>query len=680
MDFERRLVKNRQVYEQELERAHFDYEYPDGLDLHPKSQLHAFLVSQVEDMAMLSHSALEGSKEQWRKLDTNLSTYVYEDDVDRAVRGSDPRKPTNVVVPMLFASQEVFITYLANAFLKDPIYRLQGRGSKRAKLKAILLERVLSKQHKWFKEALHLTTMFRDAMTYGFGVASPLWRKQRAVLPFSQHVTDLLAAMLQESGLDAEIGDTIFGDELRVIAEGNELINVDPYNVLLDARATVNKFNDSQYFGYIERDNIMNMLQHDGDPETGVFNAKYAKILAGKASGASAWYTQTDTRNELFGKPQERMLDGDGDPVKPDSTIDTIHLYVNIVPKEWNLSDKDEPQLWKFALSGDKVITECRPVNLWHGRLPAVICGPNTSGYDISPVSHLALAYGMQHFMDFLVKSHVDNVRKALNDMLVVNPAMIEIEDVLNPGPGKIIRTREHAYMEQPLQNHIHQLAVQDVTAQNVTDSHVMMQFMQKTLGTSDVTMGDLSGLPERPTEAGVNAAQVGALSRLQLTARKIGMQAIQELAFQEGYNTLQFMGEDVAVSILGEFEEQLRREFGLEEGESEMTVRPEMLWDLDMGFEVDISDGSLPQQSDLGAMTEIVRTALGVEGAGAEMLGGLNMQNLFLQWARKSGFENVHEFMKAGGDVQAQVMPDEQVQQQAQAGNLVPTGQALGV
>lgn len=677
MDIEKALEEGQKFFEEDLERKNFDYEYPDGLDLHPKSKLHAFLVKQIIDMVSTSHNVLDSSKQEWRKLDKNLCTYVEPDDVDRAVKSKDPRKPVNVVIPMLFASQEIFLTYLSSAFLKDPIHKLYGQGSKDAKVKAILLERVLEKQHAWFKESLKLLTMFRDAITYGFGIVSPVWRKRKATHPWRQDVDDVVAAMLQEAGIDAQYGDVFYGNEERVIAEGNELINIDPYQVFLDPRATVNDFQDSQYFGYIIRDNALNLLREDGDPETGIFNAKYARMLAGRGNGTSHWYTETDMRNELFGKPLDAA---EGDPVKPETTLDTIHLFVHIIPKEWGLSDADEPQLWKFALSADRIITECRHVKLWHGMMPAVIAGPNTTGYDISPVSHLSLAYGMQNFSDWLIKSHVDNVRKAINDMIIFNPAVIEPEDMMNPGPGKLVRVREHAMLEgQPLSYHVQQLAVQDVTAHNVVEAQSMMTFIQQTLGTNDIMMGDLSNMPERPTSAGINAAKLSALSRLQLMARKVGQQAMQDLALLESYNTMQFMGEPVAISILGEYESQIRREFGIPKAETDFVVDPQMFWDLDFAFEVRVQDGSLPEQGDIGVMTQILQNMMQIEGAGEDMFGGLDVQRIFLQWARKAGFENVQDFVQAGGDVNTQVMPDEQVQQQVQAGNLIPMQQAAG-
>ena len=49
------------------------------------------------------------------------------------------------------------------------------------------------------------------------------------------------------------------------------------------------------------------------------------------------------------------------------------------------------------------------------------------------------------------------------------------------------------------------------------------------------------------------------------------------------------------------------------------------------------------------------------------------DMIRLFKSIARRAGERNIDEFERQGQDVQLTVMPDEQVQQQAQAGNIVP-------
>jgi hypothetical protein len=51
----------------------------------------------------------------------------------------------------------------------------------------------------------------------------------------------------------------------------------------------------------------------------------------------------------------------------------------------------------------------------------------------------------------------------------------------------------------------------------------------------------------------------------------------------------------------------------------------------------------------------------------------------LDIAWARIMGARDIHEFVNDGGqmpEMQAQTMPDEQLQQQVQAGNMVPMQQ----
>jgi hypothetical protein len=157
----------------------------------------------------------------------------------------------------------------------------------------------------------------------------------------------------------------------------------------------------------------------------------------------------------------------------------------------------------------------------------------------------------------------------------------------------------------------------------------------------------------------------------LQRLALITSSQFMQDMAIFQAYNTLQFMDHPVGISVVGRFEQELRSEYGLPQGYNEVEVNP---WELEPYFEVEINDGSQPGVDDIQAMTQVMQTALSIEGVAPEVFGGLNIPGLFLQWARKAGFEDVHQFVRSsGGGISPQVQPDTIVAQQVQAGNYVP-------
>ena len=126
--------------------------------------------------------------------------------------------------------------------------------------------------------------------------------------------------------------------------------------------------------------------------------------------------------------------------------VDVINLYVTLIPKEWNLGDGEYPEKWFFRLAADDVIITCQKANYYHGMYPVAVASPEYDGYSITPIGRLEVLYGLQGVLDWLFNSHVANVRKAINDMLIVDPYLVNINDLKDPEPGKLIRLRRPAW------------------------------------------------------------------------------------------------------------------------------------------------------------------------------------------------------------------------------------------
>ena len=71
-----------------------------------------------------------------------------------------------------------------------------------------------------------------------------------------------------------------------------------------------------------------------------------------------------------------------------------------------------------------------------------------------------------------------------------------------------------------------------------------------------------------------------------------------------------------------------------------------------------------------MSGMSTVIERMLSVPDIAMEVFATLDAPGMFLHAARNMGFENVHDFIKEGGNLQAQVVPDEQAQAMAQAGD----------
>jgi len=663
MSFRSLLESSQRELTRDILEVDFGYEYPDGLNLRPGRELHDHLVQIITDKATASKRLVDVMLPDWRQIDRALTAYMPASDVDKKVLSKDPRKPVNVVIPQTFASLEYFLTYMASAFLSDDvIYKYTSTGGPEYKIAAELLQGLIRKQGLWFKERLSLLTQCRDAFAYGIGVTTNTWEKQKTRVKVDIVVDDMLAALM--AGDDILVGDIISDYQERVLREGTKNNPIDPYNLILDPNACINDIQRSEFVGWLTRGNAMECLANETDPEYGGFNGKYVRILADKGAATSRFWVRSESGRGL--KSGEADAWG---TTKETNTVDHINIFMNIIPRELGLGKSDRPEKWKFRLSGDTVITECTPLNLDHGMYPVSVAAPNSNGHDLLPVSHLMTTYGLQQAADWSLKSRMDNVRKVLNDMLIYDPSKIESMDLMNPAPGKLIRVKESVYGNGRLDQLVMPLPVQNVTQGHINEMGIMLDLIERGNGTSNISRGDLSGLPERPGQAGIDLARTGGLSRLQLVASIIASQSLYDNAFMQGYNTLQFLSKEEQVEMTGELERSMRETYGLPPGASSVTVT---LDNLSHNFDVVLLSGAMPQTENVQAWNMIMQTLLSVEGAPQQLMASADIVGLFRKWAKVAGSNDVNDFIP-----RTSVAPDAQVDSQAQAGNLVPFQEA---
>lgn len=643
--------------------------YPEGVDLHPRSDTHRHLVEMINMCASDAKAVLDGAKPEWKKLDWTMTAFVPLDEHEQREKNRDWRDPVNLVIPASFASRETFLTYFWSAFIRDPIHRFKGHGESR--VAAMLMELVIQKQARLFKEALALDTWWKDGLTYGIGALHVDWKKHRVRSSLSVEVTEVIQEALKGQGTKAEIGEIIRTLEERTAYEGNRLVPIDPYRLLLDPNVTPNEYQDAEFIGWMESTSVARLMRDEPDPEMRLFNVKAVRALHANGGCHSRFWEEETGRNsrnltEFATDTMDRKIS---------HPVHLTRMYVDLIPEEWGLSDKTEPEKWQFTVAGDKIIIQANPLDLDHGMYPVVITAPSTDGHAVLPVSYMANTYGIQQSIDKLMVSHIINTIRGSNIEMLFDPKNVYMEDLKYGGPVKMIRVKRNAFNGEPLQNYVQQLDVSNVTQGNVASASVLLDLLRQSNGTTDITMGDLSNMPERPTATGIGAAQSASLSRLQRIAQIIGQQGMGDMAFQMAYNTIQFMDEPVFADLSGRNEYQLRMAYGIPEGVSqEIEITP---YDLDPFFDVEPHDGTLPDKENVQAWTEIMKTLLAVEGAGMEVIQRSDIFKVFMHWARIAGAGDLNEFIReGGGNFQPQIAPDfpgSPLEQQVQAGNLAP-------
>jgi hypothetical protein len=629
----------------------YGYKYPSGMNLKPDSPLHNKLVNKIYQRALESSTEMSKRFKTWKKIDRNLTAYIPLDDAEKIIKGNDERKPVSIVVPYSYATLETLLTYMSAAFLENPIFRYEGVSSEDS-IGAILLEKVIELQTIKAKMAINFLTTFRDGFSYGIGAVSPGWEKiwgKKTIVSEQGFLSSVFGKWIGQ-GQQKESVDTI-------LYEGNSLSNIDPYLFLPDPSVPIHEVQKGEYVGWIESTNYPRLLESERYDDS-MFNVKYLQEMTGSSAYSGFNKEKSESgRYERFASSTSYSPEG-----RP---IDAIWMYCNLIPKEWELGSGEYPEKWLFGLAADRIIICAKPLGLNHGMYPVSVCAPDSDGYSVSPVSRMEMIYGLQETMDWLFSSHMANVRKSINDMLIVDPSLINVNDLKDPAPGKLLRMRRAAW-GRGVDNAVKQLQVNDITQNHLKDSAIIADLMQKCTGSVDSVMGFQRKTSERVSATESRDTRSGALSRLAMTAKLVGLQMMQDLGYMLASHTQQLMSKELFVSITGRSQEELVREYG---DVSRAKVTP---FDLIVDYDVTVKDGTMPS----GEGSELWVQLFQIIGQNPLLMQQFDTARIFAHIARGLGAKNVEEFKAKMPQVQAQVQPDEQVAAQAQAGNVIPIDQ----
>ena len=631
----------------------FGYVYPLGLDLKPDSTLHNRIIHRIMARAKASRDAMSSRHTTWNKIDEMLTAYIPLSDAEKKVKDKDSTKPISIIVPYSYANLETILAYQTKAFLGGPIYQYEGVG-KEDIVPAKLLEIVVNQQARRYKHGLALHTGFRDGLAYGIGPSYVPWHTKlgKKVVRTEIPTFDSLGVPTGSESSKENVNAVLF--------EGNKIKNIDPYKYLPDTNVSAENVQDGEYVGWWETDNIYSLLSEERRDD--LFNVKYVKDQLGNSRSNSIFAIDNSKRDKHgVGSTADSIHMG------KDKTVYLTHMYITIIPKEWGLHSKEsdnngqEPEKWFFLIANDTIVVDAQPMGLNHDMFPVAINAPDFDGYSISPISRLEMSYGLQEVLNWVFNSHIANVRKAINDMFLVDPSLINMEDLANPEAGKLIRLRRAAW-GRGVENAVKQFPVSDVTRSHISqDAPFIMDLMQKVNASSDSAMGMFTG-GERKSAAEFNGTMGGLISRLEHISSITSMQYLQDIAYLCASHTQQLMDKEVFVRAVGSWPEELTKEYG---GAGEVKIDP---YSIVADFDVVFKDGSFgdTDSETLNFWSQMFSYVV------ADQTGKFDVGRIFQHIARLSGTKDVTSFMKQATP-EAQLTSDEKVRQELQAGNIIP-------
>jgi hypothetical protein len=622
--------------------------------LEPKSPLHAkvlnYAIQRLED----SERAMRKFYPRWQAAEKRTQAYINLVDWEAQLKEmNDSGEPPGVVridVPYTYATISTIVTYMLHTFFgRKPIFQV-GAYKEESMAASRMMEQVLQYNADHTRLIKHGFQFLQDGEMYGLGILRTLWKKeikQRTVWTKSES---------RNFFGDPTASGSVKTKETRTTYAGNDVASIDPFLFFPDPRVAMADVNRKGEFVFWRTF----IGQHAAKKE--------------QAQGVFKWVDAAVTtlpRNENTNDSSRDLLSrGDSMPGSdlgsiPSNKLSTYMQFdqgtIEIIPAELGLGESTTPEKWLFGILNKSQVVQCEPLNLDHDMHPVAISEPYTMGYGFGQPGISDYLAPMQDTLSWLINSHITNVRTAVNNMFVVDPSAIEMQDVLNPDAGKVMRLKESA-MGRDIKTVIQQLPVQDITANHLKDFEL---FSKMADGMSSVT-DNLRGLQDsggRKTATEVRTSGEAGASRLAAHTRLISAQAMVDLAEQMAINNQQFLEDAFYFSIVGNQGRQ-----------TPIHIQPEQL----VGdFYFPVNDGTLP--IDRVAMLDVWKEVFLAVAQDQELRQQFSIAALFEHVAELGGAKNLDQFK-----VQINPVPDQQLQNAAQAGNVAPlqaiSGLAPGV
>lgn len=252
------------------------------------------------------------------------------------------------------------------------------------------------------------------------------------------------------------------------------------------------------------------------------------------------------------------------------------------------------------------------------------------------------------------------NVRKVINDSIIVDPSIIEIKDLFKKSPVKVIRIKED-YWGNPnaMEMAFKQLQISDITRGHIQDSQVIMNLIQRVSAATDNIMGMVEEVKRTATETSstINLAT----ARLKLTAYIHFALAIKPLYKAQVGNNQGFLTEERYYRITDDIAQSL----GYDPAtiKNRILVSPDKLYG---NFDFEVPNLDMP--IDKANMAKLWKEVITDTVSNPMLMNRFDIVPMFKQMLFNLGITNFNDF-----EVKTKVMPDEKVQQMAKDGSLAP-------
>ena len=615
------------------------------------SRKHHKIVESLRSRLRMSERRMKDRYAQMSKNEEQFQAYIPETEADKIRKTNRDSVGTldyrTVEIPYTFAVLMTAHTYYTSVFLaRDPVMQLQGRHGE-AEQKVQAMEALMSYQMNIGRNIAPLFTWLLDPGKYGFGVVGHHW----------DHETIRIRKKVKEQqtfmGVPIDFADIQETEVVEDVAgyQGNRTYNVRPQDFFPDTRVALVNFHQGEFCArYVEI--AWNEL-YEGSKSGRYFNFKVLKEMRAKRDlDEHDDVLSRDMGSDKVGQLPEETWDEAGYEI-PLGFVKSYEIYIKLVPSDWRLGTSDRQEVWVFNLTSNGVLFGAQGLGELHGQFPFDILTDEIDGYTVFPRSGSERVTPLNDVITWLVNTHFYNVRQTLNNQFIVDPSMVVMKDVEAPGPGKIIRLKPQAF-GRDIRTVITQLQNQDVTRTHMADIPAVVSFIQQILGVNDNIMGAVNS-GGRKTATEVRTSTTMGINRLKTQCEwfsEIGFKPYTQKMVQR---TQELYSGDMKMRLVGDL--------GMM-APGVLQVTPDMIAGF---FDYIPVDGTMP--IDRFAQANLWKELFAQAATIPQIAAGYDLGKIFAWIASLGGLKNLSQF-------RLQVQPDDQLQRQAQAGNVVPLSQ----
>lgn len=519
--------------------------------LKPSSTLHQEILSRLISRRDAADSHMSGRRSDWKEVNNSVRMYV---DLRKGAKKGDKTTDPDVyempfqrsiVVPASYSILHVIVTQLVSIFGQtEPMIQIRGRGPDNI-ARAKTMESVLAYDLDEMRAFLPVYSLCQDATKLGCGIIYDSWHTEQGVRetedppPPGYGVDPFVTSVWDSTGPHIT-------EEPYTIKEHNQWTPINPMDYYPDPRVPIGDPEEGEYCGHRFVRGLMFLKERSIDYGGRYFNIEELKKRCGSASFRED--SKLSDADEDFSDENVDELDY--------GSFELYHMQVKLIPREWELSDGERPEIWWFTWANDSVIIRAHKNPFGHGEFTYAIAESDPDFYSAFSPGIIESISGLQKFMDWMLNSHLQNLMRHLNDALIYSPTLVEEFDITHPGPARHIRLTqlgEELLLTggYSISNFIHQLPVQDLTSPHLSAMHQLFQLAQRLSAANDPQMG--MPTPDRRTLGEIQTINANASQRIAIIARLIDSMAISKLAKRAIANRIEFTDTEQYYRIVGE-------------------------------------------------------------------------------------------------------------------------------